>query len=346
MKFHLKSIAVAIACLITACASIPGTSTVNYWEYPSRPISISPGVEQTRFLASLQACIRHANTTFPNALHRYESGLLEGAGLVITVIDDENSLVWVRVHLGEGELIQGEPYGRTTINGRLYDEGSRISVEKADIVDWYIIYNDNRIPEGNFLGKYILLKQDGLAPGDCDPTNVEFQRYRYFSQTYSFVPPGTDGWEIRGPREGVDRSLHNEGKSLDELNTLSSVRYNMPEIESMQDLVAKLKVHMEYPPESADRYTVLEHQVDAFAKKEAMCALSQQVIDDKKALLMSKKRVPMIREVQTLLCLHPYEENVGVMLNYSHRYYPGNRDGEFIDKAKKVFESLAFTKKN
>lgn len=61
-------------------------------------------------------------------------------------------------------------------------------------------------------------------------------------------------------------------------------------------------------------------------------------------LLMSLKRVPMTREVQTLVCVHPYDKSIGIKLNYSHRYYPGNRDAEFFDRAKKVFESLAFTK--
>jgi hypothetical protein len=50
----------------------------------------------------------------------------------------------------------------------LYAPGDNISVNKSEIVDWYIIHKD-RPAEGNMIGKYLLLKQDGLAAGTCDP---------------------------------------------------------------------------------------------------------------------------------------------------------------------------------
>ena len=97
--------------------------------------------------------------------------------------------------------------------------------------------------------------------------------------------------------------------------------------------------------EDPNRYTLKEHTVTAYTKKETKCALSHQVIEDKKALLAkSGERGPMIKEILSLVCVHPRQWDTAVNLTYSHRYQPGHRDSEFIDKANTIFESLAFKK--
>ena len=343
MNSHRRLITASFACLMSACATLSTSRSFNPWQFPNRDYRISSIAEQVRLLASMEPCNEYARDTFPETLRRYENGSLEGAKLIATVFDDEKLNSQLKVHVAEGEQIHGRMSGKHVIRGKLYAAGDEVSVNTADIVDWYVIPRSGP-PEGNFIGKYLLLKQDGFEPGDCNPNDIEFQRYRYFSINYSFVPPGTDGWEMRGPGDGWDMSMHNEGQSPDELNTLSSFRQRIPVIDSMQKLIAKTRTHMGYGPETADRYTVLEHKVEAFTKKEALCALSQQVIHDNEALLVSLKRVSMTREVQTLLCVHPYDKSIGIKLNYSHLYYSGNRGAEFIDRAKKVSESLAFTK--
>ena len=113
---------------------------------------------------------------------------------------------------------------------------------------------------------------------------------------------------------------------------------------------------MEYVPEDPDRYTIIEHEIDPYTKKDAMpininslalCVVSRQVIADTQALLLkSGGKGTLIRETQTLVCIPPTERDRAVVLNYSHRYQPGNRDPEFIDKARQVFESIAFKTRN
>lgn len=338
MKLIIRLIILSTAFLMVSCAT---TYSSNPWETPNRYVKI-PESETAKFNVSMNPCIEYARKTFNEAKNRFQDGLPEGADFFAIVYDDYQATSYLKVKSSDSGFIRGHIDDSRIINGQNYDTGAFVTLAKSDLIDWYIRYVD-RPPEGNLLGKYILLKQDGLATGDCDPTDVEFQRYRYFSMDYSFVPPGTDGWEMRGPWGGADMSMQEKGGSLDELNTLFSMRYTIPAIDSIQELVSQTRTHMEIATEDAARYAVLEHEVSAYQKNETMCALSQQVIEDRKALLSSGKRAPMTREIQALVCLHPNNKYVGIKLNYSHRYHPGKRDPEFVEKANKVFESLAFT---
>ena len=161
---------------------------------------------------------------------------------------------------------------------------------------------------------------------------------------------------MRVPREGQDMVMLEKGVSPNELNTLSSTRYRFPLINSSQKLVDTTRGFMEYAPEDPDRYTLIEHEIVQYTKKAkmrsnfnslAMCVVSRQVIADKQALLLeSGEQGTLIRETQTLVCVHPTERDRAVVLNYSHRYQPGKRDPEFTNKAQRVFESIAFKTRN
>jgi hypothetical protein len=354
MKQPYQLIVICVSCLLLSCASIPG-DTPSPWDFPNRGYSISSSAEQVHLVASMKPCIDFARSTFPEVLSRFERGLSEGAALKVIVFDDEKYTSQVTVWTVEDNLIHGRISRRHTIEGKLYAPGDNISINQSEIVDWYIIHKD-RPAEGNMLGKYLLLKQDGLAAGACDPHDIEFQRFRFFAKNYSLVPPGTDGWEMRVPREGQDMLMLEKGAGPNELNTLSSTRYKFPLINSKQELVDTTRGFMEYVPEDPDRYTIIEHEIVTYTKKEtmpgnfnslALCVVSSQIVTDMRALLLkSGEKGIMIRETQTLVCVHPTERDRAVVLNYSHRYQPGNRDPEFIDKARQVFESIAFKTRN
>jgi hypothetical protein len=354
MKQLYQFILICASCLLLSCASIPG-GTPSRWDFPGRGYSISSSAEQAYLVASMKACIDFARDTFPEVLSRFENGLPEGAELKAIVFDDEQYTSQVTVWTVDGNLIHGRVTRMHTINGKLYGPGDNISVNKSEVVDWYIIHQE-RPAEGNMIGKYLLLKQDGLAAGACDPEDIEFQRFRFFAQDYSFVPPGTDGWEMRAPQGGQDMLMLEKGPGPNELNTLSSTRYKFPSINSTQELIDTTRAFMEYTPEDPDRYTLIEHEIVPFEQKEtipldfnrlAMCVVSRQVIADKQAVLLESEDIgPLIRETQTLVCVHPTETDRAVVLNYSHRYQPGNRDSGFNSKARQVFDSIAFKTRN
>jgi hypothetical protein len=257
------------------------------------------------------------------------------------------------------------------VDGRSYAWGDNYSLATTDIVDWFIQYPD-RPEEGNLLRKYLFLRQDGLVSGPCDPLHSEFQHFRLFRDQYSFVPPSGPQWRLRSYGWGArwalaphsfdqhihlisDMGMQEQGDSPHEVNTLSAERYFGVETrllyETDQELVTAIKevekenlIRAYLGHVGTGRYTFMEHEVTVYTELEAKCTLSHRVLEDGKAPLSSSgEGGPMIRESMDLGCFHPSQSDLVVRLYYSHRYQAGYRDPEFVDKANRVFQSLAFS---
>jgi len=292
IKLINRFIVVSVCCLLLSCASIPG-ETPSPWDFPSRGYGVTSKEQQMHLVASMKPCIDFARDTFPGVLTRYKTGLPEGAVLKAIVFDDVKITSQITVWTVDDNQIHGRISRMHSINGKLYAPGDNISINTSDVVDWYLTHQD-RPAEGNMIGKYLLLKQDGLAAGTCDPRDIEFQRFRFFAQDYSFVPPGPDGWEMREPRQGDDMSMLKKGPGRNEINTVSSARYRYPLVNSQQELVDTTRGFMQFTPEDPDRYTIIEHEITPFEKKKtipvgfnslAMCVVSRQMVAEKQTPL-------------------------------------------------------------
>ena len=339
MNLIIRTIVLNATCLLASCAT-PYLS--NPWETPNRYIRISVS-EQAQFNASLQPCIDYAKKTFAEAEQRFQDGLPDGGTFYAIVFNDQQGTSYIEVKSSANGLIRGYVNLGNRIKGEGYDAGDSITLNQSDVVNWSITYAD-RPADGNLISKYMLLRQDGLAMRDCDPVDTELQRYRYFSVNYSFVPPGTDGWQLLEPGEGVDVIMQETDEALGAINTLDSARYRIRSNNSDQQLIDQVASFGNYGDQEGVRYKVVNLEADIYAKRETRCARAQHTVEDQDALpAKSGKQGLMIREVQTLLCVHPIAKQIAVVLNYSHLHHPGKRDFEFIDKADKVFQSLAFT---
>jgi len=339
MNLINRLIVINATCLLVSCAT---TYISNPWETPNRFIRI-PVSEQAQFNASLRPCIEYARKTFAAANDRFQDGLPDRETFYAIVFNDQEGTSYIEVDSSDDDSIRGYVNLGNTIKGEVYEAGDSIVLAQSDLVDWSITYPD-RPADGNLLSRYMLLKQDGLAMGNCDPAATELQQYRYFSVNYSFVPPGTDGWALVEPGEGDDVIMQEKDQDLDEVNTISSARYRIRSNNSDQQLIEQVRIFGNYGKQEGVRYNVVNHEADIYLKKETRCARAQHTVEDKQALLAkSGKRGFMIKDVQTLLCVHPVAKQLAVVLNYSHLHHPGKRDSEFFNKADKVFESLAFT---
>jgi hypothetical protein len=90
------------------------------------------------------------------------------------------------------------------------------------------------------------------------------------------------------------------------------------------------------------RFIVKKHEAVASSIEGSSCVKSYLVTEDKAAVKRSGKAGNMVLEALTLTCRHPKNISVGVNVSYSHRYYPGQGDSAFIEKATRVLESLKF----
>jgi hypothetical protein len=336
--------AAAAIFLLTGCATAPSE---NPWATPNRAISLTDE-EKAELRAAMQPCVDYARETFPEAVRRFESGLPPEVTLnVMTRVGTPDQQFFVEVDKVGDEQIYGRIASNgVEVNGRRYDFGAVYTVDRKDLVDWLISYRD-RPEEGNWLGKYLLLRQDGVVSGPCDPQDSEMQGFRLFRQAYSFVPPSGPGWRLWGrePQLNTDVTLQKQGEGTNEVNTVFVERYRSPVFSTDQELVTRIIEAENKNLGDPDRNTMVNHEVTAYSGKGTHCARSHQVIEDKAALLTtSGERGPMIREILAMLCVQPSQQDVVINLTYSHRYRPGQRDPEFDDKANRVFQSLAFPK--
>jgi hypothetical protein len=320
-----------ILILIQACATT--SSIENPWISPDRGFSVSSVEEETELLAFMQPCVDHARETLPKVALRFKAGFSPETFFYVVARKDNKRHFILEVNAIDGSRIHGRTLSAADVNGLHYASGDEYSLAMTDIVDWIVIHPD-RPEEGNLLGKYMLLLQDGLMSGPCNPQNSELQHFRLFRENYSFVPPRGAGWKLHGKYADSDVGLQKDGEGPNELNTIFAVRYKVPLFKTDQELVTKIMEAEKKNLGDPKRYRLKEHTVTAYTEKETRCTLSHQVIEDKKALLTkSGERGPMIREILSLVCVHPRERNTAVNLTYSHRYQPGYRDSEFILKS-------------
>lgn len=343
------SVACAVAVLqLGACAIAPPPD--NPWKTPNRPYSPYSPDQYEIMDALMRPCVEHAQATFPEAAQRFNEGLPPGANFVaVAGLPDPHVYadgIYVRIFGATDTRVFGH------ISDDRYDQnGDKYDFPVDRLGDWLIQYPD-RPEEGNWRGKYALLRQDGLVSGPCDPKHPEFAHFRLFRKTYSFVPPVGHSWQLRGAHvtsDGsafVDMWMQERGGGPYELNTLSVETIgNKNEFATDQDLV-DLIVEMEASGYvKTERHTPLEQSVSAYKGLDARCALSHRSAQDNLALLSaSGERGPMIREIMELGCVHPASSKIYINMTYSHRYKPGYRDPEFETKAHAVFRSLGFSR--
>lgn len=158
---------------------------------------------------------------------------------------------------------------------------------------------------------------------------------------YSFLPLNEKGW-FAGPRNQYQVALVKRGNQTDETFAIQGIASKLPEFVSTDDFVQLVK-----QGQAADtdpkRFKIVEHMVVADSSKRAQCARSHLVTEDTGAVKRTSTVGPMILEVAALVCAHPGNRILGISIIYSHRYYPGQADPAFMQKADQVINSIEFT---
>ena len=282
-------------------------------------------------------------------MSRFEAGLPAGTAFLVVARRQSGSTFYVLVNDIDGSEIDGRiANSKVHVDGRDYVHGDKYALAVADIADWLVTYPD-RPEEGNLLGKYLLLRQDGLVSGPCDPYDSEFQHFRFFEMEYSFVPPDPKEWEVSGKTNSQDILMQQGRNDPNKYNAVYATHYEVPVLKTdpeMIDYVFRKSRGDDFG--DPERYTLLKHDISPYTGQEARCARSHQVVEDRQALLSeeTRERGLMIVEHLQLVCIHPRIINIAVVITYIHSYLPGRRDPEVDEKADRVFKSLAFKTRN
>ena len=341
LSFPMRITIALVTVALTACATSPPE---NPWNTVNRGYSVASEEEATELNALMQPCIDYARESFPKAANLFNAGLPPDTHFGVAGFSDAKRNFWVEVTGVEGDRIDGSiSVEHVVVNGRDYTRGDKFGLTKAEIVDWLIVYPD-RPEEGNWLGRYLLLRQDDLVSGACNPYDPEFQHFRFIAMEYSFVPPNPERWSVpKKKSERLDMQLEQYGEGPHEHNMMYSIHFKDPVFQTEQEMIDFLKAGKDDFGDP-DRYTLLKRDIEAYSGHQTKCVRSQQVVEDKQALLSdeTRERGLMIVEHLQLVCIHPRIPTMAVGLTYVHAHQPDHRDPQVDEKVDAIFESLAF----
>jgi hypothetical protein len=186
----------------------------------------------------------------------------------------------------------------------------------------------------------IVLAVTAQASGESGPPNVH-PLARISQEGFSFVAPKEDGWVVT-ERSGHLLVMGRAGRGPDETHAIRAGLSRLPSFETIEELT---RIVRDQAAGNTDRqrFKVIKHEVAPHVGKETNCVQSHMAAEDHAVRRRSGKTGPMILEALILTCAHPKDRNVGVNVEYSQRYNPGEGDSRFVEKATQVLDSVEFT---
>ena len=165
---------------------------------------------------------------------------------------------------------------------------------------------------------------------------------------FSLVPPDEKGWYV-DTKPSPDRLLlvkRNHDKDPYENYAIEAYALNVSIFKSNELFLQAVKEGKAII--SDPRYKILKHDRNPYMQRGQYCALSHVVAEDHGRVPsfgfgIHRRLGHMIFEEIGLTCRHPQKNNVALDLAFSLRYYPGEREPLFSERAMKVVDSVKFT---
>jgi len=153
------------------------------------------------------------------------------------------------------------------------------------------------------------------------------------------VPP-EEGWVVMY-RDNKEAGLAREGGGKDETYALSVFVFEIPSCNSKEEFMDFVK---DFQGKDADakRFNVIENETEYVDEMNYYCVRYHTVAEDKKPTRRSWSRAPMLLEMVGYICRHPENKNIGIVMDYSQRAYPGHQDEGLEEKAREIFGRLTF----
>lgn len=187
----------------------------------------------------------------------------------------------------------------------------------------------------------LLLSLVGCASSPQQLQELPVQPQKFYQPGYSILPLNEKGWLV-GPRNPYQLALGKRGDHADETFAIQGIASKLPAFVSTDDFVRIVK-EGQTADTASPRFRILEHNVVSDSSRHAQCARSHLIAEDNSAVKRTSTSGSMVLEAATLTCAHPGNKILGITIIYSHRYYPGQADTAFMQKADQVFNSIEFT---
>lgn len=170
---------------------------------------------------------------------------------------------------------------------------------------------------------------------------VQRPRERISSEGYSFMIPDETGWTII-QRTSYLLALGRSGDGPDETHAIRAGLSRLPSFKTIEEFAHVVREEIARNTD-LQRFRILKIETAVHVQKETPCVKSYSVAEDHSVRRRSQETGPMILERLALACAHPSNKNVGVNVEYSQRYNPGQSDPRFFEKGMKVLNSVEFT---
>lgn len=164
---------------------------------------------------------------------------------------------------------------------------------------------------------------------------------KFYQPGYSLLPLNEKGWSV-GPRNPYQLVLAKRGGHADETFAIQGIASKLPEFVSTDDFVRMVK-EGQAADTASPRFRIMEHNVVSDFSRHTQCARSHSIAEDNSAVKRTSTSGSMVLEAAALTCAHPGNKILGITIIYSHRYYPGQADPAFMQKADQVFNGIEFT---
>lgn len=187
----------------------------------------------------------------------------------------------------------------------------------------------------------LLLSLVGCASGPQQLRELSVPSQKIFQPGYSLLPLNEKGWSVVS-RDPYQLALVKRGSHADETFAIQGMASKLRAFVSADDFVRMVK-EGQAADTPAPRFRIMEHNVVSDASKHAQCARSHVISEDNDAAKRTSTSGSMVLEMAALTCAHPGNKILGISIIYSHRYYPGQADPAFMQKADQVFNSIEFT---
>jgi len=189
----------------------------------------------------------------------------------------------------------------------------------------------------------ILLSASLLSCGSTSPKLKELPEpgQTIIINGFSIVSPNEPYWNcIRGNTREQGVSLTKKGANPDETYAITVFTGQLPQFENNEAFVSFVRDILSN--EQDTRFVESEFEAEVVSTKSGICVSAQYKAKDLLAEKRTSNTSPMILETVNLVCRNPNSKSEGVLLAYSHRYYPGQWNPPLSDKAQYIFESLVF----
>lgn len=173
------------------------------------------------------------------------------------------------------------------------------------------------------------------------PGELALPPKRLEQRGFSFLPPNEPGWLV-AQRTPQLLSLAKPGVMEGDTSTVQAAYLPLPQFGSAQELTRYVKNTREKEAPSP-RFHVMLHEISAQSVGGAQCALSHLLVQDREPSSASRTVAAVLIETLALVCPHPKNPALGIALTYTHRSYPEDQDGAFVDRGIAVLSTLQFS---